>query len=74
MRAKVISSTLFQGKIYARERPYSCFVDVSNKIDFSIAISLKGEDCGTLPEVKKEAKKGQLKKEKIFILYYYLLF
>ncbi|XP_074595259.1 uncharacterized protein LOC141850520 [Brevipalpus obovatus] len=50
MRAKVISNTLFQGKLYARERPSSCFVDVSNSMEFSIPIGLKGDDCGTVVE------------------------
>uniref|UniRef100_T1K7E7 ZP domain-containing protein n=1 Tax=Tetranychus urticae TaxID=32264 RepID=T1K7E7_TETUR len=50
MKAKVTSSTLFQGKLYARERPTSCFVDIANSMDFTLPIQLKGDDCATQEE------------------------
>lgn len=53
MKAKVTSSTLFQGKLYARERPTSCFVDIANSMDFSLPIQLKGDECATEEEVNK---------------------
>lgn len=51
MRARVQSNTLFGGKLYARDSPSSCFVDVGNSMDFSLAILLNGDLCGTKSEV-----------------------
>lgn len=51
MTAKVLSSTIFGGKLYTRDRPSSCYVDVGYAMDFEIPILLRGEECGTKNEV-----------------------
>ncbi|RWS31259.1 hypothetical protein B4U80_01867 [Leptotrombidium deliense] len=50
MNAVIHSNTLFQGKVYTRDRPQSCFVDVGNAMQFSLPIQLSGDECGTITE------------------------
>lgn len=52
MIANVQSSTIFGGKLYTRERPTACFVDVGYSMDFSLPILLNGNECGTKAEVR----------------------
>lgn len=51
MRINVRSNLIFQGKIYTRERPSSCIVDVSNSMDFALPVQLMGDECATTREV-----------------------
>ena len=51
MIAHVQSNTIFQGKLYTRERPATCGIDVSSSMQFSLPISLKGDQCATIAEV-----------------------
>ncbi|XP_076307552.1 uncharacterized protein LOC143223443 isoform X2 [Tachypleus tridentatus] len=45
MVAKVTSSKLFNGKVYAKKRPNSCVQDVVNRLDFEIKMSYHDLDC-----------------------------
>ncbi|RWS12322.1 uncharacterized protein B4U79_07607, partial [Dinothrombium tinctorium] len=50
MKARILSSTLFQGKVYARDRPNSCALDVGNSMQFELSILLAGDECATVSE------------------------
>lgn len=52
MMAKVKTNSLFKGKVYTKDKPLSCFVDVVNTVEFNFPISLTGNDCGTVSEVR----------------------
>lgn len=53
MQVHIKSNLLFGGKVYARDRPKSCFVDVGHSMDFTLPIRLYGDDCATSREVGK---------------------
>jgi len=46
MQVNIRSNLLFRGRVYARDRPKTCFVDVGNSMDFSLPISLLDHDGG----------------------------
>ncbi|XP_035206202.1 uncharacterized protein LOC118181224 isoform X2 [Stegodyphus dumicola] len=50
MLAQVRTNALFKGKLYAKGKPLTCSTDVSNSLEFSLPIPLKGENCGTVSE------------------------
>ncbi|XP_013792290.1 uncharacterized protein LOC106476169, partial [Limulus polyphemus] len=50
MKAKVVTNSFFNGKIYAKEKPKSCVLDVSQSLEFTLPILLAGSDCGTVNE------------------------
>ncbi|KFM57155.1 hypothetical protein X975_21513, partial [Stegodyphus mimosarum] len=50
MLAQVRTNALFKGKLYAKGKPLTCSTDVSNSLEFSLPIPLKGENCGTTSE------------------------
>ena len=52
MQVHIRSNLLFRGKVYARDRPKSCFVDVGNSMDFTLPIPLHGNECATKREVR----------------------
>lgn len=45
MIATVRTNKLFNGKIYAKDNPNSCVVDVDNKIEFSIKMGYADIEC-----------------------------
>lgn len=45
MVAQISTSTVFNGKVYARTRPNSCVKDISNSTDFSITLPYNSVDC-----------------------------
>ena len=51
MRINIRSNLLFNGRVYVRDRPKSCYVDVENSMDFGMAIRLHGDECATTREV-----------------------
>ncbi|MPC39770.1 hypothetical protein E2C01_033319 [Portunus trituberculatus] len=46
MLAHISTSTIFDGKIYSRERPNSCRVDVNSSTEFSITLPYNDMKCG----------------------------
>ena len=50
MKVSVHSNMLFNGRVYVRDRPKSCFIDVQNAMDFAFPIQLQGKECGTTRE------------------------
>ncbi|XP_064477427.1 uncharacterized protein LOC135391203 [Ornithodoros turicata] len=52
MRAQVRSNMVFKGKVYARGKPSTCSLDVSNSMDFTLPIHLTGPDCGTVSKTE----------------------
>ncbi|KAI1289604.1 hypothetical protein HDE_09141 [Halotydeus destructor] len=47
MRVKVLTNVLFHGKIYTRDGPTSCFMDIINDVSFDLPVQLTGQECGT---------------------------
>lgn len=47
MKVHIRSNLLFQGKVYAKDRPKTCFVDIQDSMDFVFPIGLHGNDCAT---------------------------
>ena len=45
MIATVRTNKIFNGKIYAKENPNSCVVDVENSIEFSIKMAYNDLEC-----------------------------
>lgn len=45
MIATVRTNKLFNGKIYAKDNPNSCVVDIDNKIEFSIKMGYSDIEC-----------------------------
>ncbi|KAF2364740.1 PAN/Apple domain [Trinorchestia longiramus] len=45
MVATISTSTVFNGKVYARSRPNSCVEDIQNSTKFSIALPYNSVDC-----------------------------
>jgi len=45
MIAQISTSTVFNGKVYARTRPNSCVEDITNKTEFSITLPYNSVDC-----------------------------
>ncbi|XP_050723631.1 uncharacterized protein LOC127002106 [Eriocheir sinensis] len=45
MLARISTSTLFDGKVYAKDRPNSCRVDVESSTDFSITLPYNDVRC-----------------------------
>lgn len=50
MVATVSTSTVFNGKVYARSRPNSCVEDIKNSTEFSIALPYNSVDCDVVQE------------------------
>lgn len=46
MTAFVKTSSLFNGKVYAKGSPVNCMVDVDNALDFSITMAYNDLECG----------------------------
>ena len=46
MIAHIATSKIFDGKIYSRERPNSCKVDVNSSTEFSITLPYNDVKCG----------------------------
>lgn len=61
MTAKVTSLALFQGRVYARDRPTTCSVDVHNATEFHLPIQLTGSECATKLVVRYGTNKQQRK-------------
>lgn len=45
MVARISTSTLFDGKVYAKDRPNSCRVDVESSTEFSITLPYNDMRC-----------------------------
>ena len=54
MIAKVRSSRIFDGKIYAKRKPHHCMTDVQESLEFEIAMGFKDLECDV-----KESSRGQ---------------
>ena len=50
MVATITTNKIFSGKIYAKDNPNSCVVDVENDIQFSISMTYNDIGC----DVKRE--------------------
>ncbi len=50
MKANIITSTLFDGKIYAKGSPETCMEDVSGALKFSITFGYNDLNCGVSRE------------------------
>jgi len=46
MVANIVTSTMFDGKVYAKGSPLSCVEDIENKLEFSIQFGYNDIDCG----------------------------
>lgn len=51
MMAKIKTNALFKGKVYAKDRPLTCYADFTNTMEFTLPISLSGPECGTVSKV-----------------------
>lgn len=51
MVAKVKTSKVFNGKVYAKARPNSCVMDVVNSLDFQIRMAYHELECDVKQEV-----------------------
>ncbi|KAI2800949.1 hypothetical protein BLOT_013474 [Blomia tropicalis] len=54
MVAKVRSSRIFDGKIYAKRKPHHCMTDVTESLEFEIAMSYNDLECDV-----KQPNRGQ---------------
>jgi len=45
MEAQISTSTVFNGKVYARSRPNSCVEDITNSTEFSISLPYNSVEC-----------------------------
>lgn len=45
MVAQISTSTVFNGKVYARTRPNSCVKDITNSTAFNISLPYNSVDC-----------------------------
>jgi hypothetical protein len=45
MVAKVRTSKLFNGKIYAKSKPNYCVNDISNSLEFDIKMQYNNDEC-----------------------------
>ena len=52
MVATITTNKIFTGKIYAKDNPNSCMVDVKGDIQFSISMAYNDIEC----DVKREAR------------------
>ncbi|XP_071515914.1 uncharacterized protein [Panulirus ornatus] len=50
MLARISTSTIFDGKVYAKNRPNSCVIDVTNTTDFEIMIPYNDINCDVVQE------------------------
>lgn len=50
MRANIVTSTMFDGKVYAKGSPVSCVEDVNSTLEFSITFGYNDLDCGVSRE------------------------
>ncbi|KAK3864370.1 hypothetical protein Pcinc_029941 [Petrolisthes cinctipes] len=50
MQAKISTSTLFDGKVYARGRPNSCVMDIRNSTDFEITLPYNDVNCDVVQD------------------------
>ncbi|CAL4123343.1 unnamed protein product, partial [Meganyctiphanes norvegica] len=50
MLARISTSTLFEGKVYAKARPNSCVVDVKNTTEFEITLPYNDVNCDVVQE------------------------
>lgn len=50
MLAKISTSTLFDGKVYAKDRPNSCVLDVRNTTEFEIVLPYNDVNCDVATE------------------------
>ena len=46
MKANILTSTLFDGKIYAKGSPETCMEDINGQLKFSITFGYNDLDCG----------------------------
>jgi len=56
MTANIRTSSLFDGKVYAKGSPVTCMEDIDNSMDFSITMKYTDIECG----VKREGLGGYL--------------
>lgn len=54
MIAKVRSSKIFDGKIYAKHKPFHCMTDVNDSLEFEITMGYNDLECDV-----KQHNKGQ---------------
>ncbi|GAB6033195.1 hypothetical protein CHUAL_012802 [Chamberlinius hualienensis] len=52
MQVHVHVNSLFDGKIYVRHRPETCFLDVNRTNNFTFPVVLTGPECGTESEAE----------------------
>ncbi|XP_045618140.1 uncharacterized protein [Procambarus clarkii] len=50
MLARISTSTLFDGKVYAKNRPNSCVTDVKNSTDFEIVLPYNDVNCDVVQD------------------------
>ncbi|XP_037790105.1 LOW QUALITY PROTEIN: uncharacterized protein LOC119585560 [Penaeus monodon] len=50
MLARISTSTLFTGKVYAKDRPNSCVMDVKNSTEFEIVLPYNDINCDVVQE------------------------
>ncbi|XP_064113013.1 uncharacterized protein LOC135219835 [Macrobrachium nipponense] len=50
MLAKISTSTLFDGKVYAKDRPNSCVMDVRNATDFEMILPYNDVNCDVVQD------------------------
>lgn len=50
MMAKISTSTLFDGKVYARGRPNSCVMDIRNSTEFEITLPYNDVNCDVVQD------------------------
>jgi len=56
MKANIRTSSLFDGKVYAKGSPVKCMEDIENSLEFSITMQYTDIDCG----VKREGLGGYI--------------
>ena len=50
MRANIHTTTLFEGKVYAKGSPLTCVEDIQQTLDFAISFGYNDLDCGVVRE------------------------
>ncbi|QQP54376.1 Putative LOC101887535, partial [Caligus rogercresseyi] len=50
MTARVVTSTVFNGKIYAKGSPTTCVEDITSSLNFTITMAYNDLECGVIKE------------------------